>query len=97
MNLDLLNTTCKEATRTAFDEFKRQINVRLFSFNKDLKDNLQRQMLEHIGQKVIKTMYKYEVNEKQLKIIDNYLKSYKSIAFKTSNNYLKHLNLLKSS
>jgi anaerobic ribonucleoside-triphosphate reductase len=89
MNIDLLNATCKDATRNAFDEFKRQIDVRLFPFDEDLKDNLQKQMLEQIGQKVIKTMFKYEVNEMQLKIIDNYLNSYRTIALKTSNNYSK--------
>ena len=89
MNIDLLNTICKEATRNAFEEFKTQIDVRLFPFDEDLKVNLQKQMLEQLGQKVIKTMYKYEVSEMQLKIIDRYLESYNTIALKTSNNYSK--------
>ena len=89
MNIDLLNATCKDATRNAFEEFKRQIDVRLFPFDEDLKENLQKQMLEQIGQKVIKTMFKYDVNEMKLKVIDKYLSYYTNIALKTSNNYSK--------
>lgn len=39
-------------------EFKMKIDIRLFPFDKALKDNLQRQMFEQIGMDVIKNILK---------------------------------------
>ena len=75
MNIEQLDFVCRQSTRNAFEEFKRQIEFALFPFDDTLKINLQKQMLEQIGQKVIKTMYKYEVNKMQLKVIENYLRT----------------------
>ena len=46
MNIDQLNFVCRQSTRGAFEEFKRQIEFALFPFDEVLKDNLQRQMFE---------------------------------------------------
>lgn len=89
MNLDLLHSTCKKETRLAFDEFKRQIEDRLFPFTEDLKDNLQQQMLQQMGMGVIKTMFKDNVSKKQLEIINSVLNEYERLAIKTSNKYSK--------
>lgn len=91
MNADLLMSTCRLETRKAFDEFKRQIEVCLFTFNEDLKENLQLQMLEQLGMGVIKTMYKGEISEQQLRIITHTINNYKGLALKTSDNYAKKM------
>ncbi len=87
MNLDLLHSTCKDVTRKSFNEFKRQIKVRLFPFTFELKNNLQMQMIEQINQGVIKVMCKTSINDIQHNIIRDILNYYINIVIKTSNNY----------
>ena len=89
MKLEQLQIICKNETRKAFDEFKRQINVRLFRFDEALKDNLQRQMFEQIGMGIIKNIFKGEVSKNDLRVLNDTINQYKYIAYKTSNNYSK--------
>ena len=89
MNIDQLHLVCRQSTRNAFEEFKRQIDVRLFPFDEDLKDNLQKQMFEQIGMGVIKNIFKGEVTKNDLRVLNDTINQYKFIAFKTSNNYSK--------
>lgn len=89
MKLEQLHIICKNETRKAFDEFKRQIDVRLFSFDEVLKDNLQRQMFEQIGMGITKNIFKGEVSKSDLRVLNDTINQYKYIAYKTSNNYSK--------
>ena len=87
MKIEQLHLLCKNETRNAFDEFKRQIDVRLFPFDEDLKDNLQRQMFEQIGMGITKNIFKEQVFKNDLRVLIETLNYYKYIAYKTSNNY----------
>ncbi|MBF8148271.1 hypothetical protein ITJ86_00080 [Winogradskyella sp. F6397] len=87
MNTDLLHTMCKEATRKAFNEFKRQIDIELFPLDNSIKEVLQSEMLQNITG----TVTKHFVNNYNLSTIQ--IDLYKKIALQTSNNYAaKFLN-----
>ncbi|MDX1278382.1 hypothetical protein [Oceanihabitans sediminis] len=93
MNIELLHNICKDATRKAFNEFKRQVEVELFPFNNSLKENLQKQMLEQIRMQVTKEyMSKNNLSIQQLKVLDEVINQYSNIALKTSDNYSKKIN-----
>lgn len=87
MNIDILHNTCKQVTRNSFNEFQRQIKVCLFPFTFEIKNNLQKQMIEQINTGVIRVMYKTSINENQYEVIKEVLKYYTNLAIKTSNNY----------
>ena len=81
---------CKGATRKAFTEYKRQIDVALFPFDNSIKNILQLQMFQDI----VTPVTKHFINSSNLSILQlEYLKNtielYKQIALKTSNNYAK--------
>ena len=88
MNTDLLHTMCKEATRKAFNEFKRQLDVELFPLDNSIKEVLQIDMLQNITTPVTKHFVNnYNLSTIQIEILKNTIDSYKQIALKTSNNY----------
>jgi hypothetical protein len=91
MQLSLIHSTCRTQTRLAFIEYKRQLDVRLFPYTKDLNSNLQSQMLTDIRQGVIKTLHKGNVTEKQLSVSTSILTTYCSLVLKVSNSYSKRL------
>ncbi|REE16988.1 hypothetical protein DFQ09_105201 [Winogradskyella pacifica] len=88
MNTDLLHTMCKEATRKAFNEFKRQIDVNLFPLDNSIKEVLQNDMLQNIGTPVTKHFINnYNLSTLQIELLENTIDNYKKIALETSNNY----------
>lgn len=88
MNTDLLHTMCKEATRKAFNEFKRQLDVELFPLDNSIKEVLQIDMLQNITGPVTKHFVNnYNLSTIQIELLTNIIDSYKQIALKTSNNY----------
>jgi hypothetical protein len=90
MNLDLLHTRCKVSTRNAFEEYKRQIDVRLFPFNDCLNDNLKAQMFQDLGMPVVKYfLNNYNLSSEQLKVLNDTINSYELIAQKSADNYSK--------
>ncbi|WP_338731782.1 hypothetical protein [Mangrovimonas cancribranchiae] len=95
MDIELLHIKCKESTRKAFNEYKRQVDVRLFPFDKGLHENLKAQMFQDIGMSVTKYFVNnYSLSLEQLKYLDNTLNEYKMLAGKTADNYSKrHFNI----
>jgi hypothetical protein len=90
MNIDQLNFVCKQSTRNAFDEFKRQIEFALFPLDETLKITLQAHMLEQIRQGVVKTIFKENTLLKSdCKALNDTLNQYGLLALKVSNNYSK--------
>jgi hypothetical protein len=94
MEISFIHSTCKTQTRFAFIEYKRQLDVLLFPFTKELNCNLQSQMITDINQGVIKTLYKVNVTEKQLSVSTSILKNYCSLAIEVSNNYSKRHSII---
>ena len=92
MNMDQLNFVCRQSTRNAFEEFKRQIEDALFPFDEDLKTTLQAQMLEQLRQGVVKTIFKENTLLKgDCRVLMHTLNQYGLLALKVSNNYSKRL------
>lgn len=90
MNIELLHNSCKDATRKAFDEYKRQIDVVLFPFNTSLHENFKKQMFQDIGMQVYKLFINSNnLSTPQLKVLSNTISQYKAIASKTADNYCK--------
>jgi hypothetical protein len=93
MELSFIHNTCKTQTRFAFIEYKRQLDVLLFPFTKELNSNLQNQMITDIKQGVIKTLHKGNVTEKQLSVSTSILTTYCSLVLKVSNSYSKRYSI----
>ena len=90
MNIAQLDFVCRQSTRNAFDEFKRQIEYALFPFDEDLKTTLQAQMLEQLNQGVVKTIFKENTIQKcDCRVLMDTLNQYGLLALKVSNNYSK--------
>ena len=88
--MDQLNFVCRQSTRNAFEEFKRQIEDALFPFDEDLKTTLQMQMLEQLRQGVVKTIFKENTLLKSdCRLLMDTLSQYGLLALKVSNNYSK--------
>jgi hypothetical protein len=89
MELSFIHSTCKTQTRFAFIEYKRQLDVLLFPFTKELNSNLQNQMITDIKQGVIKMLFKGNVSDKQLILLKAILTNYCNIFLNVSSNYSK--------
>jgi hypothetical protein len=89
MELSFIHSTCKTQTRFAFIEYKRQLDVLLFPFTKELNSNLQNQMITDIKQGVIKMLFKGNVSDKQLLLLKAILTNYCNIFLNVSSNYSK--------
>ena len=90
MNIAQLDFVCRQSTRNAFDEFKRQIEFAMFPFDEDLKTTLQRQMLEQLRQGVVKTIFKEnKLGKSDCRVLTDTLNQYGLLALKVSNNYSK--------
>ena len=90
MDLGLLHTMCKKDTRKAFEDFKRIIDIELFSINENVKNDIQKQMLQGLCTKTVKHfVMTYNLSETQLQILKNVTDQYKVIILKTSTNYYK--------
>jgi hypothetical protein len=89
MELSFIHSTCKTQTRFAFIEYKRQLDVLLFPFTKELNSNLQNQMITDIKQGVIKMLFKGNVSDKQLLVLTAILTNYCNIFLNVSSNYSK--------
>ena len=77
MRLEQLHILCKQSTRNAFEEFKRQIEFALFPFDENLKITLQIQMLEQLRQGVVKTIFKENTLLKSdYRMLDDVLNQY---------------------
>jgi hypothetical protein len=94
MELSFIHSTCKTQTRFAFIEYKRQLDVLLFPFTKELNYNLQNQMITDIKQGVIKMLFKSNVSEKQFDILNSILNNYCNLVLKVSDNYAKHYSII---
>ena len=90
MRLEQLNIICRQSTRHAFEEFKRQIEVALFPFDDNLKINLQHQMLEQLRQGVMKAIFKENtLTKKECRVLNDTLNQYSLLVLSVSNNYAK--------
>ena len=54
MDIELLHKMCKEDTRKGFDEFKRIIEIQLFGFNENTKEDMQNQLIQGLCSRTIK-------------------------------------------
>jgi hypothetical protein len=77
----------------AFIEYKRQLDVLLFPFTKELNSNLQNQMITDIKQGVIKMLFKGNVSDKQLLVLTAILTNYCNIFLNVSSNYSKRYSI----
>jgi hypothetical protein len=77
----------------AFIEYKRQLDVLLFPFTKELNSNLQNQMITDIKQGVIKMLFKGNVSDKQLVVLTAILTNYCNIFLNVSSNYSKRYSI----
>jgi hypothetical protein len=93
MELSFIHSTCKTQTRLAFIEYKRQLDVLLFPFTKELNSNLQNQMITDIKQGVIKMLFKGNVSDKQLVVLTAILTNYCNIFLNVSSNYCKRYSI----
>jgi hypothetical protein len=93
MELSFIHSTCKTQTRLAFIEYKRQLDVLLFPFTKELNSNLQNQMITDIKQGVIKMLFKGNVSDKQLVVLTAILTNYCNIFLNVSSNYSKRYSI----
>jgi len=93
MELSFIHSTCKTQTRLAFIEYKRQLDVLLFPFTKELNSNLQNQMITDIKQGVIKMLFKGNVSDKQLLVLTAILTNYCNIFLNVSSNYSKRYSI----
>ena len=90
MDIDLLNSMCKEDTRNAFNEFKRVIDIELFTFNTDVKQDLQEQLIQGLCSRTTKHFINnYNLSSAQIKYLSNVTSQYKKLALEVSNNYSK--------
>ncbi|MGG5486239.1 hypothetical protein [Gaetbulibacter sp. PBL-D1] len=81
MDIEILESTCKAATKNAYDEFKHFINSSLWKLDDDIIDVEIDKMTESIGQGVYKRIMKtYTPTNAQLKIIDDRISYYKTIS-----------------
>jgi len=81
---------CKQDTRNAFDEFKRVLNVELFPYNDNIKNDLQTQLTQGMCAKTVKYfVMNNKLSEYHIKFMCNVTEHYKQIALKTSENYCK--------
>ena len=94
MELSFIHSTCKTQTRLAFIEYKRQLDVLLFPFTKELNSNLQNQMITDIKQGVIKMLFKGNVSDKQLLVLTAILTNYCNIFLNVSSNYSKRYSII---
>ena len=94
MELTFIHSTCKTQTRLAFIEYKRQLDVLLFPFTKDLNTNLQSQMLTDVKQGVIKVLFKSNVSLKQLEVLNSILKYYCNLVLNVADNYSKRYSII---
>jgi hypothetical protein len=94
MELSFIHSTCKTQTRLAFIEYKRQLDVLLFPFTKELNSNLQNQMITDIKQGVIKMLFKGNVSDKQLGVLTAILTNYCNIFLNVSSNYSKRYSII---
>jgi hypothetical protein len=94
MQLSFIHSTCKAQTRLAFIEYKRQLDVLLFPFTKELNCNLQNQILTDIKQGVIKAMFKGNVSDKQFLVLTAILTNYSNIFLNVSSNYSKRYSII---
>lgn len=90
MDIGLLHRMCKEDTRNAFNEFKRVIDVNLFPFNLNVKQDLQNQLLQGLCSRTVKYFVtNYKLSEIQINLLQSVINQYEQIALITSNNYSK--------
>jgi hypothetical protein len=94
MQLSFIHSTCKTQTRFSFIEYKRQLDVLLFPFTKELSSNLQNKILTDIKQGVVKAMFKGNVSDKQLLVITAILTNYSNIFLNVSSNYSKRYSII---
>jgi hypothetical protein len=91
MDIGLHHAMYKEDTRKAFNEFKRIIDTTLFSFNLDVKQELQNQLLRGLYNRTIKYFVtNYKLSGIQINLLQNTISKYKKVVLVTSNNYSKH-------
>jgi len=90
MDIGLLHTMCKEDTRKGFNEFKNAIDIELFPFNQNVKQDLQNQLLQGLCKRTTKLFVeRYNLTEIQLEYLSKVIDQYKQLALNTSNNYSK--------
>ena len=90
MDIGLLHEMCKEDTRNAFNEFKRVLDVELFTFNNNVKNDLQMQLVQGMCTRTVKYFVtNNKLSDYHIKFMVNVTEHYKQIALKTSENYCK--------
>lgn len=90
MDLELLHRMCKEDTRKSFNEFKRIIDVNLFPFNQNVKEDLLNQLTQGLCSRTTKEFVtNNNLSVIQLQYLKNVTDQYKRIVLATSINYCK--------
>ena len=91
MDIGLLDRMCKEDTRMAFNEFKRQLDIGLFPFNKGVKEDMQTQLIQGLCSRTVKYFVTtYNPSSIQIKYLTDTTYYYKKLVLETSNNYCKN-------
>lgn len=81
---------CKEDTRNAFNEFKRQLEIGLFSFNNNVKEDMKIQLTQGLCKRTVKYFVtEYNPSEIQIKYLMNVVNDYNKIVLRVSDNYCK--------
>ncbi|WP_296316737.1 hypothetical protein [Winogradskyella sp. UBA3174] len=90
MNLDLLNTQCKKATKSAYDDFKHFIDNPLFELNENIYDIHLNDMKMKAGTKVYKWyLDNHSYSEAQFRIVNQLKNKYIYIAERYAYSYSK--------
>lgn len=90
MNINLLHDKCKLSTRKAFEEYKRQVNLDLFPYDKDFHTDLKYWVFMDVGKDTTKYFVNnYDLSIEQLRYLNKTIEEYKAIFSKTVDNYFK--------
>ena len=90
MDLNLLHTMCQQDTRKGFEEFKRVIDVELFPFTHDVKEEMQNQLTQGLCSRAVKHfVMSYNLSLSQINTLQGVTEQYEQIALTTSHNYSK--------
>ncbi|WGD34738.1 hypothetical protein [Olleya sp. YS] len=88
MDLELLHIMCKQDTRNGFNEFKRVIDINLFTFDLNVKEDLLNQLSQGLCSRTVKEFVtNNNLSNKQLEYLSIVIEYYKAIAIKTAENY----------
>lgn len=90
MDIGLLHKMCREDTRSSFEEFKVSLNVKLFDFNDNVKQDVQNQLIQGLCKRTVKYfVLNYKLSAIQINYLMKVVDYYKNLVLSVSNNYCK--------